>query len=67
MPRVDDRILENLTSWVQNIDEKKIIEICQDYGINPEPSINRLKVVKNHGPTPVDLHLNSLWCGLSTF
>lgn len=57
---------DNLRTWVQGLDDQKLVEICSKYGIRAEPSLHRLDAVKRAATQASSLShaVNEMWLGL---
>ena len=58
---VDGRIDDMLKNWINRIDENKIANIIQSFGIDPNPSIKRLHDLKMHEGGSLSEYVNKLW------
>jgi 8-oxo-dGTP diphosphatase len=62
LPRVPASVAEELKTWFGKIVPGDVRLICQRYGINTIPTMDRLqKVSVRLGNEPLDLIINSLW------
>lgn len=48
MPTLDTEADQALGFWIQNIDEGQIVKILNEYGINPDPVIERLYKMRGY-------------------
>jgi hypothetical protein len=64
MPRVPSLVEQELRKWLDSIDENRIQLTLESYGINPQPSLERLEELRMLAAEgPVDLQINRLWAG----
>lgn len=62
LPRVPATVAQELKKWVASIVPEDVKLLCTRYGINPEPTLNRLMRVQVGVATqPLDLVVNQLW------
>lgn len=62
MPRVAEGVAKKLSSWLNGIHAETIAAIVYRYGIDPQPSLDRLAKLKGLVlKMPVDRALNQLW------
>lgn len=62
MPRVDQQTADVLKIWLENILPVQIERILKDYGINPEPVLERLEQLRFAiKAKPVDQAINEFW------
>ena len=63
-PRVSTQVAKTLEKWVFDIKESTVEAICSSYGINPQPTLDRLAIVKREVLSrPLDEAINELWVG----
>jgi hypothetical protein len=62
LPRVPGAVADELKRWFGDIVPENVRLVCTRYGINTEPTMDRLqKVSVRLGNEPLDLVINSLW------
>ena len=62
LPRVPEVIAQKLKLWVAGIVPENLRGICERYGINPQPTLDRLqKLQVRVGHLPVDVVIDGLW------
>jgi GNAT superfamily N-acetyltransferase len=63
MPTLDNRIEVEFGTWIDSVPEDKLQSIMEQYGINPEPSLARLRDIKMAKPEYRAHRLIGLWAG----
>lgn len=63
MPTMDQRKVHEFGQWVEELPEEKFQQIMELYGINPEPSLARLRDLKSAKPEQRAQRLIGLWAG----
>lgn len=48
MPKISGEADMALTHWIDNLPEGNMVKLMSEYGINPDPSISRLKTLKSY-------------------
>ncbi len=62
LPRIGASAESNLRKWLGSIDTAKLISALQGFGVDPDPSISRLRSLQAAcGHTPADLAVNGAW------
>lgn len=63
MPRPTFEGDKSLEAWVNNISEEQISNLLKEYGINPNPILHRLTVLKEWNGSKSEF-LNKFWAGV---
>jgi len=62
LPRVNKEVQEELEDFISRLDESVLSKLLILYDIDPEPSLGRLRYLKNAVKTqPADLAINAVW------
>lgn len=62
MPRLSRQSAEELAEWVMQLDSDELRHVLVKYGINPDPSVDRLARIKMLcQESPADLAINRFW------
>lgn len=63
MPTIDnDGVKQNLTHWLQSIDQHELMALLNNFLIDPKPALTRLKLIQKMSQvSPIDQVINSLW------
>jgi hypothetical protein len=66
MPRTGFGGQNEIESMIARIDPQEMSDTISKYGIDPQPSLERMAIVKgltnsNDPSTPIDEHVNRLW------
>lgn len=48
MPKISKEADVALAHWIDNLPEGNMVKLMSEYGINPDPSISRLKTIKSY-------------------
>lgn len=63
MPTMDHQMVRKFGQWVEDLPEDKFRQVMELYGINPEPSLTRLRDLKSAKPELRAQRLIGLWAG----
>lgn len=64
MPRLNSQMADEFSKWLADINEAEITQILGSYGLNPHPTMDRLKALKS-AENPAE-QLMENWAGLNT-
>jgi hypothetical protein len=66
LPRVSSAVVPGLNAWLMGLSEEMLTAELVRYGIAPEPSVNRLRHIKQEVAAgfPMDEAVNRFWSGL---
>lgn len=63
MPTMDHEVNQKFGQWIESLPEDKFRQVMEQYGINPEPSLMRLRDLKSAKPELRAKRLIGLWAG----
>lgn len=63
MPTLDnDGVRQDLTHWIQSIDQHELLSLLDKFLINPKAPLSRLKIIQRMSQiSPIDKVINHLW------
>lgn len=62
MPRLNDEAAANFKEWLQGLSKERLAAVLHQYGINPQPSVERLSKLKELAAIkPADEAVNTAW------